>query len=170
MYQVGDLVVYGSDGVCRITEISERREIGVRDQTLCYTLRPLYQSYVISAPVGSNKIYMRPVISKEEAEHLIDAIPSVSSEPISGAQKELAEHYRAAVDSHDCRRLVRLTMSIHAKEKQALASRRKVGAMDQKYMKRAESLLFGELAVALGIERDEVPHYIAARLEGRIAE
>ena len=66
--------------------------------------------------------------------------------------------------SHDCHRLVRLTMSIHQRERQALASKRKVGAMDEKYMKRAESLLFGELAVALGIERDAVPSYIASRV------
>lgn len=32
-------------------------------------------------------------------------------------------------------------------------------------MKRAEELLFGELAAALGIPREEVPRYIEARLE-----
>ena len=32
-------------------------------------------------------------------------------------------------------------------------------------MKRAQSLLYGELAVALGIEKDEVEAYIASKME-----
>jgi len=32
-------------------------------------------------------------------------------------------------------------------------------------MKRAEELLYGELAAALEIDRDEVPSYIAARVK-----
>lgn len=34
-------------------------------------------------------------------------------------------------------------------------------------MKRAEDLLFRELAAALGIPREEVPDYIARRVEGQ---
>ena len=35
---------------------------------------------------------------------------------------------------------------------------------NEKFMKKAEDLLFGELAVALGIKKEEVPVYIGTRL------
>ena len=61
--------------------------------------------------------------------------------------------------------LVELTMSIHAKKQQAEEQKRKFGVLDERYMKRAEDMLFGELAVALNIERSAVPGYIAERLK-----
>ena len=58
-------------------------------------------------------------------------------------------------------------MSIYAKKQDLEAHKRKVGALDQRFMKRAEDLLFGELAAALDIPREEVPGYIARRVEGQ---
>ena len=37
--------------------------------------------------------------------------------------------------------------------------------MDEKYMRLAEGLLFGELAVVLGIPYDEVPKYIEEKIK-----
>ena len=38
------------------------------------------------------------------------------------------------------------------------------GQMDQRYMKRAEDVLYGELAAALDIPMEEVPDYIRTTL------
>ena len=78
---------------------------------------------------------------------------------------QVSEHNAAALRSHDCGALMDLTMSIYAKKQEALAHHRKVSAVDQRYMKQGEELLFGELAAALEIPREEVPRYIAARVE-----
>ena len=55
---------------------------------------------------------------------------------------------------------------VDLREKRELeGQRQKFGTVDERFMKRAEELLFGELAAALGIPREEVPRYIEARLE-----
>ena len=41
-------------------------------------------------------------------------------------------------------------------------------AIDERYMKRAEELLFGEFAAALGIAPSEVQDYIENRIGGKI--
>ena len=164
MYQIGDYVIYGSTGVCQITGIAERtaRSGGCRKY---YTIKPLYQTCMIYAPVDSDKLFMRPVISRDEAERLIDTIPGVQTEACeSHVLKELVEHYESAMRSHDCGDLITLTMSIYAKKRVAQASGRRMGAVDTTFMKRAEELLYGELAVALGIPREDVPAYIAKRV------
>lgn len=163
MFQIGEYVMYGGTGVCQITGVTERPvRGGVRRY---YAIRPLYQSCMIYAPVDSDKVFMRPVISREEAERLIDGIPSVRAEAVQGcALRELTDSYEASLRTHDCGDLVELTMSIYAKKRAAQAGGRKIGTVDAAFMKRAEDLLFGELAVALDMPRDEVPEYIASRV------
>ena len=70
----------------------------------------------------------------------------------------------------DCVDLIRMTKSIYAKKKDAESRQKKIGMTDEKYLRRAEDLLFGELAVALGISRDAVTDYIADRLGSGVTE
>ena len=42
--------------------------------------------------------------------------------------------------------------------------KKKLGAIDERFMKEGEALLFGELAAALDILPNEVPQYIQKRL------
>ena len=55
-------------------------------------------------------------------------------------------------------------MSIHAKQAQAEAQKRRLGMVDERFMKQAEQLLFGELAAALELPYEDVQPYIAGRL------
>ncbi len=167
MYKVGDLILYGTTGVCRVMDIAPQDLSGKGGQQLYYFLKPFYQDCMISTPVDSDKVFTRPVISREEAEQLIDLIPQMQTRDYSGgAVRELTERYEAAIRSHNCRDLVELIMSIYAKKQTAQLQKRKFGAVDERFMKRAEDLLYGELGVALGIEKDAVPDYIAQRVDG----
>ena len=131
---------------------------------LYYTLRPLEDSCSISTP-ANGKIFTRPLITREEAEALIDAIPEIDAQAYHNpVLRQLSEHYEKSLNTHDCLSLIKMTMSIHAKKEAAVSQKKKLGAVDEKFMKRAEDLLFGELSVALGIRKAEVADYIARRL------
>ena len=166
MFQPGELLVYGTTGVCRVEEITTpditRADRGRR----YYLLKPLYQDGVIYAPVDSDKVPIRPVISREEAEAIIDLIPSIRAEACRAPTLQvLAQHYQSAVRSHDCKELLELMMSIYAKQRQAEAQKRRLGMVDERYMKQAERLLYGELSVALNIPYEDVQPYIVRRVE-----
>ena len=165
MYEIGELIHYGSTGVCRVEDIKSRKFPGEKKGQLYYILKPLYQTCTISTPVDNKKVFMRPVISRDEAERLIDSIPTVKAEAYhSRVLRELAEHYEEAFASHSCEDLIQLTMSIYAKKQSMEQQKRKFGAVDERFMKRAEDLLFGELAAALDIPRDDVQDYIRQRV------
>ena len=166
MYQVGDLILYGSTGVCKVADITTQELAGKDKKQLFYVLEPLYQNCTIFTPVITTKIFMRPIISKDEAERLIDMIPAIRVEAYHNRDlNQLAEHYKASLSTHDCSDLIELSMSIYAKKQFVEQQKRKFGAVDEKFMKRAEDLLFGELAAALNIPKDQVPEYIAERVE-----
>jgi len=161
MYQPGDLVVYGRTGVCRVERIEKQR-----DGQEFYALKPLYQSCSILTPVNG-KVFIRPVLTRRQAEELIDRIPALRRGPREGASRELTEGYQAALASHDCEDLVKLITSIYAKKRTVERERRRFGAVDERFLQEGESLLHGELAAALDIPVEEVPGYIGRRLKGR---
>jgi len=167
MYQVGDLIVYGSTGVCTVEEISLRDPL--KKDHLYYILRPLFQNCVISTPVHNDKVSMRPVISGKEAECLIDRIPSIQVEGCyDKAMWKLSAYYESILKEHNCLQLVKLTMSIYAKKQDMEAHKRKLGAVDERFLHRAEDLLFEELSVALDIPKEDVPGYISQRLSNDV--
>lgn len=165
MYKVGDLIIYGGTGVCRIDEITNHSPTETLKDRLFYILSPLYQNCKIFAPTDNVKIIMRPVIAQDEAEQLIDMIPTIQAEPYSNSStNQLIEHYKQWMKSYKCLDLLELCMSIYEKRKIAKQQNRKLGYVDENYMKRAEDLLFGELAVALEIDKQDVPDYIENRI------
>jgi len=172
MFQPGELVVYGSTGVCRVEEVTRPNLSGTDRERLYYRLKPLQQDGVIYTPVENNgKVPIRPVITAEEAEALIDLIPTLRAEAYHGATLQaLAQHYQNAVRSHDCKDLLELVRSIYTKRRQAESQNRHLGMVDERFMKQAERLLYGEFSAALGIPENAVEAYITQRVEhGRIA-
>lgn len=158
MFKVGDMIVYGRTGVCRVERIEENKN------GRFYALMPLYQNCSILTPV-EGKVFMRPVISRDEAEELIAALPDLEAQPCEGkGLRELTDRYQASIDSHDCREWAAMTKSIYAKRRIALREKRKFGAVDERFMKEGEALLLGELAVALDLPPEQVKGYIDQRL------
>ena len=163
MLQVGEKIIYGKTGVCTVEGQCEK-ELSRNDKRLYYVLKPFNsETSTIFAPVENNKVFMRPLITKEEALSLIDRIPEITEQTENIVLSK--EQYEAMVSTHNCEDLIGLTVRLYHKKKDALANRKKPGFIDDKYMALAEKLLFGELATVLEIPFDQVKNYIADRLK-----
>jgi len=151
LYQIGDLLVYGRTGVCRVDALNENAA------QLYYQLHPLYQNCSISIPVGNTKVFMRPIVSAPEAEELISELPEMEAEPYYNRNlNQLREYYREKLDGYSCLSLALFVLSLYRKRREVQAAGKKFGAVDERFLKEAEDLLCGELAAALDTERDEV--------------
>ena len=165
MFCEGEYVVYGDLGVCRVEGVTQRRFEGLDAAHLYYVLAPVYQGGVLYIPADNPRIFLRAVISAEEANRLIDAIPSIEGQAFhSRSSQELSAHYEQALRTHDCADLIRLTISIRTKKRALARQKKKVGRVDEHFMKKAEDSLNGEFAIALGIPREDVPAYISRRI------
>ena len=166
MYQAGEFIVYGTSGVCKVEAVGKSPFEGEEDK-LYYTLTPVAGTETIYLPVDS-PVYTRPVITRAQAERLIAAIPSIEEDHFTSHSLRMStEHYQTVLRSHDCRELVQLIKAVYAKSRR---SGRRVSQIDQRYRKRAEELLHGELAGALGIPIDEVQPYISRSISEAAAE
>ena len=169
MYQIGQLIVYGGEGVCRVEEIGVPKISGINKERQYYTLSPLYREGKVFAPVDA-KVFMRPVITRDEALSLIHDIPNMETSVYENSNlRFLNEYYQQQMQNYTCEGLLQLIRNTHAKREVMISRGKKLGLVDERYMKRAEDMLHGEFAVALGIERSAVPQYIADTLEGLCA-
>ncbi len=168
MYVAGDYIIYAGEGVCVVEDVGSPNVSGVNKDRLYYTLSPLYRTGRVFAPVDT-RVFMRPVISREEAIDLIRSIPGVSGELYENSNlRFLTEHYQQAIQSYSCAGLVKLIKDVYLKRQHVTSQGKKLGQIDERYMKRAEDMLYGELAVALDMDRSEVGPYIKnamARIE-----
>lgn len=161
MFNIGDLIIYSGEGVCKVEEIGNPVIGGKIADRLYYTLSPLYRSGRVLAPV-EGKVFMRPVISREDAMALIEAIPATEEEACEERNlRMLTEHYQARLQQYDPMELVRVIKSVQKKRDLALSRGKKLGQIDERFMHRAEEMLYGELAVALKIEKNQVVSFIA---------
>ena len=166
MYETGDLIMYGNEGVCKVEAVGVPDIPIMGTKRVYYTLLPQYQDGKIFTPVDT-KTFMRRVITKEKAEKLIADIPSVKAEIYeNNNMRFLSEHYQSFFDSHQCSDLLKLIRDVYLKACDAKEHGKKLNQVDEKYMRRAEELLHGELAVALGIPKEEVKDYIMRSVEG----
>lgn len=165
MYKIGQCIIYGNVGVCCVRAIASGQEIGLEEGQY-YVLDPLYENGTIYTPVNATRVFMRPVISKDEVNALIDRIPQMQVQPdYTKNVQELRAHYKTVTDRHDCAGLIALTISIRAKQAEKKRQGHKLGQVDEKYMKQARDSLYGEFSVALKIPTQEVPSYIRSRLK-----
>lgn len=165
MYKVGEKILYGRTGVCIVESIDEKLLRGESEPQFFYSLKPLYQSCNISTPANNSKVFSRPIISRKEADKLIAKLPELEAEPYHNRNlNQLREHYRMCIESYDCEELALLSISIYRKKCEAESQKRKLGAVDERFLKEAEDLLYGELAAALEIDRVQVPAYIKETL------
>lgn len=159
MFRANDYVVYGRMGVCRVSGIEQH------DGKNFYALEAMQQRCRVLAPVDG-KVPIRAIITKEDADAMIDHIPTLTVTPASGTNtRELTELYRSAILSNDCQKLLELTMSIYEKRKNASAVNKKLSGTDERFWREGEALLFGELSYALGIPAEDVKGYISSRVK-----
>lgn len=167
MYHVDDYVIYGNNGVCQIKSIGA---LPILDQDKqYYTLTPIFSTETIYTPTDTS-IFMRPVIVQAEAQQLFDEVYSFI-ENIADHCKgiSLVDHYEDYIKSSDSQDLVYLIKVIHAKKFLAIQSGKKtISLRDQQFLKEAEKLLYGEIAIVTGSTKDEVKHKVDSRLEEKM--
>ena len=72
--------------------------------------------------------------------------------------------HQASFHANNSAELARLLKTIHHKDTDARKAGRQPGKVDERFRRRAEELLYGELSIALGIPQDSVPQYIRQKL------
>lgn len=159
MFKVGDHIVYGNSGVCKLLSIGPHQIEGFDPERLYYALEPVHSNGVIYAPLDT-KVQMRLVLSFEAARTVIN---SFSINPIQSLeQQELVPKnlYESLIESGDPLQLADAIKIIYIKNSVTDEVVRKMGGIDLRYLKIAEERLFSELSVSLNSSIEEVKEQV----------
>lgn len=167
-FKTNDYVMYGGSGVCIIEGIGVPDIRGIDSTKQYYLLKPIYtQDSTIFSPVDNSRVVMRKLISKEEAQELIAQIPDIDT-IWDDNEKVREEKYLEALHSYSCYEWLRIIKTLYLKIEDRVQHKKNSGEKDQRYLRMAEDLLYGELAIPLGIKKDQVGPYIIEQM--RLAE
>lgn len=163
MFKAGDYVVYGNAGVCKVEGIGPLT-IGNSDKEY-YTLVPVYgRNSRIYAVVDSEKVVIRPIMTKTESDALLDEVEEIDALSI-GDEKRREEIYKETMRTCDCKEWVRIIKALYFRKMDRLAKGKKVTSSDERYLQMAEENLYGELACSLQMPKEKVEEFMAEKIK-----
>lgn len=168
MYQIGEFVVYGNNGVCRVEKIGPIAMAGVDKERQYYTLSPVYTNgSTVFTPVDGKKTKLRPLITKSQIDELLNEVENLPTLQVAD-EKKREEVYRTAYKTYDCSEWIKLIKTSYLRKQERVQAGRHATANDEKYLHLAEESLYGELAISLHMSKEDVAEYIKKQIEQRV--
>ncbi len=165
MFATGEFIHYGNSGLCRVDAVTTLNVSGADKGRMYYRLIPLAdKGSTIYTPVDNQKVAMRRALTKEEAEGLIKEFPEISELNVED-EKQREQIYKKALSSADCREWVSMIKTLYLRRRLRIEQGKKTTATEDRYYNAGRERLDQEIALAVGIDKEEVEGYITDKLE-----
>ena len=155
MYKVGDRIIYGTQGICEITDIKESKMTSV------------LREYYILSPVGNDKSVIYVPIDNEKLTSKMREIPSQSELLIiiENARKELllwdssyiarSEFFSSILSDGEMSRVISLYLTLKSKSKEMSALGKGLRNSDERIFRECSRILAREISYIMDIHIDE---------------
>ncbi len=164
MFCIGEYIVYGVNGICRVAGISPS-PYDKNDPRTFYHLVPVNNPMGsnIYTPVDNAFVPMRALMTREEIEKLIEKMPEIETLSVP-VEKQRRDIYRAAIGTLDPVGYVRVIKTVRERRAQLGAARKHFPITDLEYGRLARHLLCSECALVMGVSEDDADAYLLSSL------
>lgn len=166
MFQINDVIIYGSQGVCRITGTEEKTVNGMRKTY--FVLKPVNEKgSTIFAPTDNEIVLkkMRRLLTIDEVHDLMDSMGSENGIWVEN-ENERKELYKNILANGDHLELIKMIKAIYAHKKDCEAEGKRLHMADERFFKDAEQILYNEFRYVLELEsKEDLLTYIFNRIE-----
>lgn len=158
-YQIGDFVIHGTE-VGKVVKIIKN----FRGMGKYYRIQSLNdKTLFMMTPVEGKKASLRPIITKDQAEDLIDEIVNIEGIEFDARDAEAA--YNGLIKTGDHRDMIRLIKTSYERCNERLKQGLTRNEKDKMFLRLGEKILYSELAVALDKTFDETKDYVFKRVQ-----
>lgn len=162
MYNKGDCVVYSNKGICRIEDIVMMNMQD--DNKEYYLLIPINEkSAKIYVPINYAGQRIRMAMDEEHARELLENIGETDVIYIDN-DKEREKVYKETVSSNCPYNLLAVIKTSLQRKNERKKNGKKCTAVDEKYLRIAETLLYGELAYVLRSEIEQIEQMVRQKI------
>lgn len=165
MFENGSFVIYGTNGVCAVTDRRVEKQYGVEREY--YVLTPLEKNNSsIFVPTDNETLIakMRNLLSRDEITELILSLHGNKIEWERDNKKRI-EFENVIFEHGDRGEILSLIRCLRIRKNELSAVGKRLPAADDGILKKAEKLIHEEFAFSLGISPDDVPGFIKSVLE-----
>ncbi|SFE59240.1 CarD family transcriptional regulator [Alteribacillus iranensis] len=155
MFNIGDLVVYSSHGICRISDICEKTFLETTETY--YVLHPMeaINQLSISIPVDNEKVTMLALIEEDEAHDLLESFKEPGVKWIDNPHQRV-QRYSNIVDSANRLEIAKVVNTLMRNELELKRADKKVHDRDHRLLYSIQKILFKEMAISLGTTMEDI--------------
>lgn len=167
MFQKDDFVYYAAGGVCRVADIQYAPLDNMPADRQYYILCSVHDTNgLMYVPVDSEAVFLRRLLTREEAQKLVEEIPELCAFEEPNA-KALRARYVESMRTHEPREWVRVIKTVTARMRALAETSRtqRLSETERGYAEDAKRFLFAELSLALQIPLAEMEPFIRRHME-----
>lgn len=165
MFQIGDQVVYSVHGVCRVVDKEER--VIDRKRVTYLALEPVGQEgsrYLVPTHNEAAMSKLRHMLSQEALSALMES-EEVRADGWIRDENLRKQTYRELIGSGDRAKLMQMVRTLYRHKAAQSAAGRKVHLCDDNFLRDAEKLLTGEVAIVMNLDPEQAKQYIRSKLK-----
>lgn len=165
MFRPGDLVVYGTHGICTVIAL-EKRCVDRRNVEY-YVLEPKEQlgdRFYVPTQNPAACAKMRKLLTFDEINGILHA-EEVRRDIWIEDEGQRKQRYRDIITGDDRLAILRLINTLHKHRRIQMEAGRKFHLIDENFLRDAEKMLNAEFSLVLGIEKDQVARYVLDAME-----
>ena len=165
MYNKNDMVLYGSEGVCKVIDIIDKEMDHKVNEY--YVLKPINDIHsTIYVPTQNEKLTskIKKVLSVQEIYELISNMPNEKEIWIDNFN-ERKEEYTKILYSGDRKELIRLIKTLYLHQEELRKMKKRLYTVDERILKEAINILHEEFAYVLHIKKDDVVPFIFEKIK-----
>ena len=160
MIEVGQWVVYGVHGVCRVA--GKEKQLVNRKRTEYLVLEPLAQNesrYFVPTANAAAMAKLREVLSAEELKALL-ASDEIRQDCWIDDENQRKQYYRDLTANGDRVSVLKMTYCLYRYKEAQMAAGRKFHLCDDNFLRDAEKLLSSEIALVLEMTMEQARDYL----------
>lgn len=166
MFGINDVIIYGTQGICRITGTEEKIVDGRKRNY--FVLKPVNDiGATIFVPTDNELVLkkMRRLLTKSEIHKLIDSMGAENAVWVEN-ENERKELYKNILTAGDHPALIKMLKAIYVHKKEREAEGKRLHMSDERFFKDAEQILYNEFQYVLDLKsKNDLMDYIFRRLE-----
>lgn len=155
MFNVGETVLYGSEGVCKITEITEKT---FGDTAIeYYILTPVFNNrstFFVPTANSALTAKMHPLLTNSEVMDIIETTEELGSWIESDIERK--EYFKEIISGGNIKKIASMLKSLlrHKDEMESIG--KKLHKPDEMVFKEAQKILYEEFAMVMDLSKDDV--------------
>lgn len=163
MFEIGDRIIYSFYGICVVLGVVEKEVNG--NFKKYYELKPVTDSKsTIFTPIDNKKVLLRSIVTKEEAQQILDSVEDMEIVWPENVWKRNQE-FKQITQNADLRLNVNLYKNLLYRQLELKKVGKKMIIQDSKILDTVETLVCSELKEALGVESTDIESKVVGTFE-----